>query len=103
MRISDWSSECALPIYRRRLLARRLHVEAGLALPLGAEHAVVERAEQHHIPQHRPQPVGGELGIPRSLRLPVEIEDADETIRSAERRVGNECVSTCSSRWSQYH
>src|SRR3546814_20278386 len=23
--------------------------------------------------------------------------------RSAERRVGNECVSTCRSRWSQYH
>src|SRR3546814_2892823 len=24
-------------------------------------------------------------------------------IRSEERRVGKECVSTCSSRWSQYH
>src|SRR3546814_19748972 len=24
-------------------------------------------------------------------------------IRSEERRVGNECVSTCRSRWSQYH
>src|SRR3546814_13798102 len=27
----------------------------------------------------------------------------DETIRSAERRVGKECVSTCRSRWSPYH
>src|SRR3546814_20761249 len=27
----------------------------------------------------------------------------DETTRSEERRVGNECVSTCSTRWSQYH
>src|SRR3546814_20025682 len=25
------------------------------------------------------------------------------TIRSAERRVGKECVSTCRSRWSPYH
>src|SRR3546814_8379331 len=25
------------------------------------------------------------------------------TIRSEERRVGKECVSTCRSRWSQYH
>src|SRR3546814_17134151 len=25
------------------------------------------------------------------------------TVRSEERRVGNECVSTCSSRWSPYH
>src|SRR3546814_16824124 len=24
-------------------------------------------------------------------------------LRSAERRVGKECVSTCSSRWSPYH
>src|SRR3546814_13452817 len=24
-------------------------------------------------------------------------------VRSAERRVGNECVSTCRSRWSPYH
>src|SRR3546814_14571720 len=28
---------------------------------------------------------------------------ADKVIRSEERRVGKECVSTCSSRWSQYH
>src|SRR3546814_13146007 len=27
---------------------------------------------------------------------------ADANIRSAERRVGNECVSTCRSRWSRY-
>src|SRR3546814_20780724 len=26
----------------------------------------------------------------------------DETLRSEERRVGKECVSTCRSRWSQY-
>ena len=32
--------------------------------------------------------------------------DIDETaahVRSEERRVGKECVSTCSSRWSPYH
>ena len=27
----------------------------------------------------------------------------DVTIRSEERRVGKECVSTCRSRWSPYH
>src|SRR3546814_20710328 len=27
----------------------------------------------------------------------------DEGARSEERRVGNECVSTCRSRWSPYH
>src|SRR3546814_7272253 len=27
----------------------------------------------------------------------------DEELRSEERRVGKECVSTCRSRWSPYH
>src|SRR3546814_16952308 len=27
----------------------------------------------------------------------------DQIVRSEERRVGKECVSTCISRWSQYH
>src|SRR3546814_17518441 len=27
----------------------------------------------------------------------------DEIVRTEERRVGNECVSTCRSRWSTYH
>src|SRR3546814_19530298 len=30
-------------------------------------------------------------------------EDHKEKARSEERRVGNECVSTCRSRWSPYH
>src|SRR3546814_5375791 len=29
--------------------------------------------------------------------------DIDQSIRSEERRVGKECVSTCRSRWSPYH
>src|SRR3546814_21188000 len=29
--------------------------------------------------------------------------DLSETMRSEERRVGKECVSTCRSRWSPYH
>src|SRR3546814_19083419 len=28
---------------------------------------------------------------------------AEAIVRSEERRVGKECVSTCSSRWSPYH
>src|SRR3546814_5059996 len=38
--------------------------------------------------------------VTETLRLPLaEIADA----RSAERRVGKECVSTCRSRWLPYH
>src|SRR3546814_8254776 len=32
-----------------------------------------------------------------------KIIDRTQSIRSEERRVGNECVSTCRSRWSPYH
>src|SRR3546814_12430272 len=32
-----------------------------------------------------------------------QVDAAGEGIRSEERRVGKECVSTCRSRWSQYH
>ena len=30
-------------------------------------------------------------------------EDSLRNLRSEERRVGKECVSTCRSRWSPYH
>src|SRR3546814_4507270 len=29
--------------------------------------------------------------------------EVNDTVRSEERRVGKECVSTCRSRWSPYH
>src|SRR3546814_12124412 len=32
----------------------------------------------------------------------VFLRDVDVVVRSEERRVGNECVSTCRSRWSPY-
>src|SRR3546814_18809113 len=30
-------------------------------------------------------------------------EEVEKLVRSEERRVGKECVSTCRSRWSPYH
>ena len=45
-----------------RLLAQRLHVEAGLALALRPEHAFVKGAEQHHVAQHPAQAIGESLG-----------------------------------------
>src|SRR3546814_20735998 len=41
-----------------------------------------------------PEIVASEAGAPLSSDLPD---------RSEERRVGEECVSTCRSRWSPYH
>src|SRR3546814_11914034 len=39
------------------------------------------------------------IGWFRLLFIPL----AESSRRSEERRVGKECVSTCRSRWSQYH
>src|SRR3546814_20163038 len=37
------------------------------------------------------------------LTFPTGTPDTVANIRSEERRVGKECVSTCRSRWSPYH
>src|SRR3546814_14095282 len=47
------------------------------------------------------------VGLGQVARVAVEDEAAFRVVareaRSEERRVGKECVSTCRSRWSQYH
>src|SRR3546814_16840778 len=47
-----------------------------------------------------PEEHGG-LGLSSSAEIEVIMELTWS--RSEERRVGKECVSTCRSRWSQYH
>src|SRR3546814_19189780 len=43
-----------------------------------------------------------DLAVPRDIDPKIaELEDI--YLRSEERRVGTECVSTCRSRWSPYH
>src|SRR3546814_2943667 len=42
-------------------------------------------------------------GLPTGMRESETIDHIVDTVRSEERRVGKECVSTCRSRWSPYH
>src|SRR3546814_11265262 len=46
-----------------------------------------------------------QLDAPEAISVPnVALRSRDGArVRSEERRVGKECVSTCSSRWSPYH
>src|SRR3546814_12595957 len=44
-----------------------------------------------------------EIVIAHHPRDRVELKGNWEVLRSEERRVGKECVSTCRSRWSPYH
>src|SRR3546814_19246832 len=78
MRISDWSSDvCSSDLLRRDDLLRA--VQPG------------SRATQRQ---------SSWAGV-ESVR-PRQIKTLDP-LRSEERRVGKECVSTCRSRWSTYH
>src|SRR3546814_13217180 len=46
----------------------------------------------------------GNLALSITFALGTDLSQAQVLVqRSEERRVGNECVSTCSSRWSPYH
>src|SRR3546814_3445635 len=42
--------------------------------------------------------LAGRIGRPREID-----DEIGDLLRSEERRVGKECVSTCRSRWSPYH
>src|SRR3546814_2610402 len=91
MRISDWSSDvCSSdlrgidPFQIVRVDPRQPFV-AGIAQFAGA---IADDA----------QPVAR-----IDDRLPRHVPVTDAGVRSEERRVGKECVSTCRSRWSPYH
>src|SRR3546814_14305632 len=98
MRISDWSSDVCSSDLQHKLRVERDHrgVSHDLAHGLGIELfplGVVYGAQRF-----------GDNGIQfRSLIVVIPASAAGFGVRSEERRVGTECVSTCSSRWSRYH
>src|SRR3546814_10494742 len=104
MRISDWSSDvCSsdlLVAVGERLLDVLHVVGDALRFPeklLGALHLLLqllERAERQR----------GQVARLVDERGGLVLDLSDLIVdRSEERRVGKECVSTCSSRWAQYH
>src|SRR3546814_15475088 len=98
MRISDWSSDvCSSDlIFRAALVVLVEHDQLGevdhvdlLELAGGAVVA------GHHVHREVDQVDDLRVGLADAGGL-----DDDEVIRSEERRVGKEWVSTCRSRWS---
>src|SRR3546814_10499150 len=92
---------CALPIYRVAVA-----IEADQA---GASHRMLALVEAVERSKHRLQ--RGSLDLQRLrhgqlalFRVCLSFRPALALgLRSEERRVGKECVSTCRSRWSPYH
>src|SRR3546814_18231842 len=94
MRISDWSSDvCSSDLWiaprqaRRGEPAVRLHDEQ-----LAPEAALLQRLLQPP-----------EIAVDDRADIGVGDRRVGPFVRSEERRVGKECVSTCSSRWATYH
>src|SRR3546814_4130378 len=88
MRISDWSSDvCSSDLADRHHEQRGEHPSERSPAP----RATVARIVDRHQTGERLDEVFCTLDTPRGF------------VRSEERRVGKECVSTCRSRWSPYH
>src|SRR3546814_11498757 len=107
MRISDWSSDvCSSDLLERAGISAGSslggHAVIGIVLACFTVLAlfVVDRFGR------RPVLLTGCAGAAVALALTgicFAIGVTDGAVRSEERRVGKECVSTCRSRWSPYH
>src|SRR3546814_13466849 len=99
MRISDWSSDvCSSDLLRDhdRIACCELQPVEAAALRAnfaGDRRIVVHEGDGYAAIRALLPPKHGALRYGRGLLL----------VRSEERRVGKECVSTCRSRWSPYH
>src|SRR3546814_12833347 len=100
MRISDWSSDvCSSDLAKHHLAPpKELARLRAPAVLIGVE------PEDAAHDQHG----DGQIGVPAECELVDEVVHRapswsmgrlDALLRSEERRVGKECVSTCRSRW----
>src|SRR3546814_2446106 len=95
MRISDWSSDVcssdlAAASHQRATAAWANGVFADEIVPVPVPQKPGDPLMFSHDEGYRPDATAESLATLRPLR-------------SEERRVGKECVSTCRSRWSPYH
>src|SRR3546814_14159612 len=97
MRISDWSSDvCSSDLVR---VTTRFSETGFVSGVMGVIHETGHALYERGLPaEWRGLPIGAARGmvLHESQSLLMEMS-------SEERRVGKECVSTCRSRWSQYH
>src|SRR3546814_18291953 len=99
MRISDWSSDVCSSDLANLAIGIDAGAPRGMDLVEGLAPEVGLRVDLHDQAGER---AAGNLG---GFAHGLELAGAEIGIhlRSEERRVGKECVSTCRSRWSPYH
>src|SRR3546814_11900744 len=100
MRISDWSSDvCSADLQQVGYIVAAIERD----LERLADQNVIGEDDIREF-EHKNSLVALGAAIRQLSKLPVERDvHAFQPQRSAERRVGKECVSTCRSRWSPYH
>src|SRR3546814_19992134 len=98
MRISDWSSDVALPIsqqdQRQRAGARAVQKILGRVAQV---QGFVEIEQQRPVVTLHSEQRGGDACV-----ITEQVGSAHGG-RSEERRGGEECVRRCRTRWSPYH
>src|SRR3546814_2312099 len=83
---------CALPISRRRYRKTRSNP---IPLPVSERGGIMAKEDLIEFS-------GTVVELLPNAMFRVKLDNEHE-VRSEERRVGKECVSTCRSRWSPYH
>src|SRR3546814_15920395 len=104
VRISDWSSDVCSPDLVTATSDIRPDRAAILAMLPGFEGEILQKP-----PAYSALKIDGRRAYDLARAHSQGRGEAPDVaprpirIRSEERRVGKECVSTCRSRWSQYH
>src|SRR3546814_16329909 len=105
MRISDWSSDvCSSDLALFTLGSRIRRREVIFHLRTAAIWLFREQLVGIAIAtsSYRTR-CGRSFDARRGRSRKFDLADQEQSVRSEERRVGKECVSTCRSRWSPYH
>src|SRR3546814_14823764 len=109
MRISDWSSDvCSSDLFRIFVRVRDFTVKlnSDIRTLLNGNHVVFLDDFRRNLDGIVQEEVSGHLGyFQRGLTLVAngKVSSQNVLVRSEERRVGKECVSTCRSRVLPYH
>src|SRR3546814_15667815 len=101
MRISDWSSDvCSSDLIYRKPPRNYLSL-LQYSQPASGFRRIWETGGERH--GTRNQPTGAGSAVLSDFANPCRFDEKKLTMRSEERSVGKEGVSTCRSRWSAYH
>src|SRR3546814_20798808 len=103
MRISDWSSDGGSSDLRRYRGEGQSGGDGGQGRRQGRGQEAESRRQLQRKDRRQPRRIArSRRAEPETGCAEVGEPETKEQQRSEERRVGKECVSTCSSRWSPY-